>query len=361
MNFLRRLVGGQPGSPTNVSQQQSEQDVPTIVAPSTGDKSSTVELPKSDDVPSVMSQEEHPLEGAETLDLSREPTVTKPLDPDSIADLNLDGATRELIPQPAGEPEIQSHLIYSVASHIGAVRNNNQDAAYTFFSAGRSVDDIPDLGLFIVADGMGGHHDGEKASALVTRTLSSYVIKHIFLPLISGDNANQGAISEALIKAVEKANADLNSKVPDGGTTLSSCVVIAGMAHIAHVGDSRIYLIHRDHIEQMTRDHSLVQRLIELDQLTPEEAKEHPQHNVLYRALGQNEAVEVDTLTRRLPPSSRLLICSDGLWNLVPDQEMLDVVRQSNSPAEACNRLIQLAIQRGGQDNITVVLLQMPG
>ncbi|PJF28402.1 MAG: hypothetical protein CUN53_00450 [Phototrophicales bacterium] len=359
MNFLRRLVGIQSGSPTNVSQPQDEQDVPTIVAPSTSDTASTVELPKSAEMLSNTNQEDDASDDDRTLDLPKEPIVTKPLDPDSIADLNLDGATRELTTQPS-EPEIQSHLIYSFASHIGVVRNNNQDAAYTFFSAGRSVDDIPDFGLFIVADGMGGHHDGEKASALVTRTVSSYVIKHIFLPMISGDNANQSAISEMLIKAVEKANADLNSKVPDGGTTLSSCVVIAGMAHIAHVGDSRIYLIHRDHIEQLTRDHSLVQRLIELDQLTPEEAKEHPQHNVLYRALGQNDAVEVDTLTRRLPPSSRLLICSDGLWNLVRDQETLDIVRQSNSPAEACSRLIRLAIQRGGQDNITVVLLQMP-
>lgn len=360
MNFLRRLVGGQSGSPPHASQNQNEQDVPTIVAASTSDKASTVELPKSAEMLSNINREDEPSDSDKTLDLSKEPTVTKPLDPDSIADLNLDGATRELTTQ-LGEPEIQSHLIYSFASHIGAVRNNNQDAAYTFFSAGRSADDIPDFGLFIVADGMGGHHDGEKASALVTRTISSYVMKHIFLPMISGDNANQGAISETLIKAVEKANADLNSKVPDGGTTLSSCVVIAGMAYIAHVGDSRIYLIHRDHIEQLTRDHSLVQRLIELDQLTPEEAKEHPQHNVLYRALGQNDAVEVDTLTRRLPLNSRLLICSDGLWNLVRDQETLDIVRQSNSPAEACSRLIRLAIQRGGQDNITVVLLQMPG
>jgi protein phosphatase len=359
MNFLRRLVGGRSSSPPHVSQAQNEQDAPAV-APSIGDKLSNAELPKPDDTALVEGEKDQPLDNdADTLDFPKEPIVTKPLDPDSIADLSLDGVTRELTLQ-ADAPEIQSHLIYGVASHIGAVRNNNQDAAYTFFSAGRSVDDIPDFGLFIVADGMGGHHDGEKASALVTRTISSYVLKHIFLPMISGDSANQSPISESLIKAVEKANADLNSKVPEGGTTLSSCVVIAGMAHIAHVGDSRIYLIHRNHIEQMTRDHSLVQRLIELDQLTPEEAKEHPQHNVLYRALGQNEAVEVDTLTRRLPPGSHLLLCSDGLWNLVPDQEILDVVRQSSSPVEACNELIRLAIRRGGQDNITVVLLQMP-
>jgi protein phosphatase len=137
-------------------------------------------------------------------------------------------------------------------------------------------------------------------------------------------------------------------------------MVIGGMAYIAHVGDSRIYLIQRDQIEQITRDHSLVQRLIELDQLTPEEARDHPQHNVLYRALGQNDSVEVDTLTRRLPKNSRLLICSDGLWNLVQDHEMVDVVRQFNNPQEACNKLIAMANMRGGTDNITVVLLYMP-
>ncbi len=359
MNFLRRLVGGQSGNITHTSQEKPEPDESAPAGISTGSQSSGIEISKSTELLPNLDQEENAPDESETLELSGEPIVTKPLDPDSIADLNLDGATRELTTD-IETLQTQSHLIYSVASHIGAVRSNNQDAAYTFFSAARSVDDIPDFGLFLVADGMGGHHDGEKAAALVTRSVSSYVIKHIFLPMISGDSANQGAISESLIKAVEKANADLNSKVPDGGTTLSGCVVIAGMAHIAHVGDSRIYLIHRNHIEQMTRDHSLVQRLIELDQLTPEEAKEHPQHNVLYRALGQSEAVEVDTLTRRLPPSSRLLICSDGLWNLVPDQELLETVRQSKSPAEACDRLIRLALQRGGQDNITVVLLQMP-
>jgi serine/threonine protein phosphatase PrpC len=359
MNLLRRLIGGQSSSPTAVSKAQNKPDAPAA-ASSTSDTSPAVELPELDDTVPMGNEREQPSDNSDdAFDFPSEPAATKPLDPDSIADLNLDGIGRELTPQ-ADTLEIQSHLIYGVASHIGAVRSSNQDAAYAFFSAGRSADDIPDFGLFIVADGMGGHHDGEKASALVIRTISSYVLKHIFLPMLSGDSAGQSPISELLIKAVEKANADLNSKVPEGGTTLSSCIVIAGMAHIAHVGDSRIYLIHRNHIEQMTRDHSLVQRLIELDQLTPEEAKEHPQHNVLYRALGQNEAVEVDTLTRRLPPGSRLLLCSDGLWNLVPDQEILDVVLQSRSPVEACNQLIKLAVHRGGQDNITVVLLQMP-
>jgi serine/threonine protein phosphatase PrpC len=286
--------------------------------------------------------------------------VTRPLDPESVSTLSLDGATRELVQDQVFGHLLHNHLTFGVASHVGVVRSNNQDAAFTFFSAGRSADEIPDFGLFIVADGMGGHHDGEKASALVARMLASQTIKSIYLPILSGSSDNQQPITESLINAVEKANAELNIKVPDGGTTLSSCMVIGGMAYIAHVGDSRIYLIQRDQIEQITRDHSLVQRLIELDQLTPEEARDHPQHNVLYRALGQNDSVEVDTLTRRLPKNSRLLICSDGLWNLVQDHEMVDVVRQFNNPQEACNKLIAMANMRGGTDNITVVLLYMP-
>ncbi|MEO8397294.1 MAG: SpoIIE family protein phosphatase, partial [Chloroflexota bacterium] len=138
-------------------------------------------------------------------------------------------------------------------------------------------------------------------------------------------------------------------------------IIIGDLAYIAHVGDSRIYLLTKDSIEQLTRDHSLVQRLIELDQLTPEEAADHPNKNMLYRALGQNEAVEVDTLTRRLPPKARLLFCSDGLWNQVEEKDIVEVVKQTANPQEACNKLIALANKRGGADNVTVILLQMPG
>src|SRR5690606_5445425 len=130
---------------------------------------------------------------------------------------------------------------------------------------------------------------------------------------------------------------------------------IGDLAYIAHVGDSRIYLYTKDGLEQLTRDHSLVQRLIELDQLTQEEAAEHPQKNVLYRALGQSENIEVDTLTRRLPPKARLLLCSDGLWNQVPERDIQEIVKQSNNPQDACNKLVALANKHGGMDNVTVI------
>jgi serine/threonine protein phosphatase PrpC len=254
-----------------------------------------------------------------------------------------------------------AHLSFGQVSEVGMVRSNNQDAAFSFFSTLRSADERPDFGLFVVADGMGGHHDGEKASAMTVNILAQQVTGTIYLPLLNDDNQNQTPINDALVAAVQKANSEVMANVPDGGTTATAAVIIGDRAYIAHVGDSRLYLITSDSFEQLTRDHSLVQRLIELDQLTPEEATEHPQKNVLYRALGQSETVEVDVLTRRLPPKSRLLLCSDGLWNLVDSSEIAEVVRQHDNPQEACNRLVTLANKRGGLDNITVILVRLPG
>jgi serine/threonine protein phosphatase PrpC len=272
-----------------------------------------------------------------------------------------DGATRPL-PEDALIAFLgNGHASFGQATDVGLVRNNNQDAIYSFFSTNRSANDRPDFGLFLVADGMGGHHDGEKASALTAQIVAYEVMTTIVTPLMAGDPENQPSINEALIAAIEKANVSVIRHVPDGGTTVTCAVIIGDLAYVAHVGDSRIYLISKDHIEQLTRDHSLVQRLIELDQITPAEAADHPNKNMLYRALGQNEAIEVDTLTRRLPPKSLLLLCSDGLWNQVPEADIVEVVRATHNLQEACSKLVALANKQGGLDNVSVILLQMPG
>lgn len=273
-----------------------------------------------------------------------------------------DGATRPLPQDTFIPPMGNEHASFGQLTDVGKVRTNNQDAAFSFFATTRSADEWPDFGLFVVADGMGGHQDGEKASAITARSVASQVLKELYLPMVQGDErANDTPVNEILVDAVQKANLDVVARVPEGGTTITAAVVIGDLAYIAHVGDSRIYLIHKGIIEQVTRDHSLVQRLIELGQLTPEEAVDHKQPNVLYRALGQNESVEVDTLTRRLPPNSRLLLCSDGLWNQATDSEILDIVTKHQNPQEACNKLVALANMRGGIDNVTAVLLKLPG
>lgn len=283
------------------------------------------------------------------------PTPTKELDTGV-----LDGGTRPLSEDALIAFLGNGHLTFGQATDVGMIRSNNQDAVYSFFSTNRSATERPDFGLFIVADGMGGYQDGEKASALTAQTVAGQVMNTIFLPLMVAEE-NQEPISEMLTAAIEKANAEVMKHVPDGGTTVTSAVIIGDLAYIAHVGDSRMYLLTKDSIEKLTRDHSLVQRLIELDQLTPEEAAEHPNKNMLYRALGQNEGIEVDTLTRRLPARSHLLLCSDGLWNLIEDKEIAEIVRQTANPQEACNKLIALANKRGGNDNVTALLLHMPG
>lgn len=307
------------------------------------------------------STAEEETQAAPPIMIDIEPNIeTAPL-PSDVMPPFADGATRPLSEDVLIAFMGNGHLTFGQATDVGLVRTNNQDAAYSFFSTNRSSDERPDFGMFVVADGMGGHQDGEKASALAARTVATYVLSTILLPLMTGENENQDPITEMLTAAIVKANGEVIRHVPDGGTTVTSMVIIGDLAYIAHVGDSRLYLLTKDSIEQLTRDHSLVQRLIELDQLTPAEAAEHPNKNMLYRALGQNETIEVDTLTRRLPPKSRLLLCSDGLWNMVEDKEIVEIVKQTANPQEACNKLIALANTRGGGDNVTVLLLHMPG
>ncbi len=274
----------------------------------------------------------------------------------------VDGVTRPLPQDALIDLKGNEHIAFGQATDVGMVRSNNQDSAYSFFSTSRSVLERPDFGLFIVADGMGGHHDGEKASAIAARSVFGTLTSKVYVPMLAGDERyNDVPITEAMTEAILKANSEIVQKVPDGGTTLTALMIIGDMAYMAHVGDSRLYLIHRDKLEQLTRDHSLVQRLLELDQITADEALDHPQKNVLYRALGQNEQIEVDTLMRRLPPRSRVLLCSDGLWNQVDERQIWEVVSQYPNPQDACSELVRRANASGGLDNVTVILLQLPG
>lgn len=274
---------------------------------------------------------------------------------------------KEVVTRPLpSEPNLpipKGHIVYGQASDKGMVRSNNQDTVVSFFFKSDSVDDHPDFGVFVVADGMGGHHDGEKASAITGRIVVSELLNSIYLPLIHGDDLNsvdRPTIAEALTEAVQRANTVVRKEVPEGGTTITALVIMSNFGHIAHVGDSRAYLITQKGIEQVTRDHSLVERLKELGQLTSEEAATHDQRNVLYRAIGQSEELEVDTRTLRLPTNAHLLICSDGLWGLIEETEILEIARNTQDPQEACEKLVALANTKGGTDNISAMLLKMP-
>lgn len=270
------------------------------------------------------------------------------------------GVTRPLATETIAHQQHIS-LTFGKTSDVGMMRDNNQDSCLAMQLVSDTVDDRPDFGFFIVADGMGGHHDGEKASAICVETVASEMLEKIYIPMLRDfDDSDRPTIIEALVAASEKANLNVIKNVPDGGTTLTAVAVVGNLAYVAHVGDSRAYLINNGQLEQLTRDHSLVQRLIELNQLTPEEAETHPQKNVLYRAIGQSENLEVERLIRPLPQGAQMMICSDGLWGLVSDEEMRKIILESPTPQDACDKLVALANAQGGTDNISVIILKIP-
>ncbi len=348
MNFLRRILGlSANSSPSAIDDgivvtREEETQISPPPEP-------VIELPETDDVSATPQASEQA-----ASDANPHTAVTTP--PSVLQ-------TRPLPPLETVTALPGQRIMFGQLSDVGMVRGNNQDSMLSVLSSGMSTDELPDFGLFIVADGMGGHQEGERASAITVRTLARHVMNELFGALLEQrmNDPDQPSIAEVLREAVQEANDAVTEQIPEGGTTLTACVIIGDLAYIAHVGDSRAYMITDDGIEQITRDHSLVQRLIELDQLTPEEAAEHPQRNVLYRAIGQSETLDVDAITRRLPPRSRLLLCSDGLWNLVSEDAIVEVLNAHRDPQDACHELVQLANDRGGPDNITVIIVQIPG
>jgi serine/threonine protein phosphatase PrpC len=246
-------------------------------------------------------------------------------------------------------------------SHIGKKREHNEDAFFTLECTLKQNGEIMPFGLFIIADGMGGHQAGDLASALATRVVAHSLMRQVYLPFLRDEekDSSRRPINEALIEALSDASLAVYEAVQDAGTTLTAALIVGTHAYIGHVGDSRAYLVTEKDLQQITQDHSLVARLIELGQATPEEAMTHPQRNILYRALGQGSGMEVDTYFQLLPASSQLLLCSDGLWGAVPEREMAAIIAAAPSPQIACRRLIEAAITHGGDDNITAILIAL--
>jgi protein phosphatase len=202
---------------------------------------------------------------------------------------------------------------------------------------------------------------GQEASSTAIRVSSSVIVREILLPLLSSERtvAASRPVQEVLTEAIAAANRAISQLEGDPGTTLTSALVMGHSAYVAHVGDTRVYYLHQGELRQITQDHSLVERLVELGQISAAEAQDHPQRSTLYRAVGQGAELDVDTYFLRLQEDSYLLLCSDGLWNQVPEKEMVEVIGDSLSPQEACGRLIDRANDRGGEDNITLVVARV--
>lgn len=247
------------------------------------------------------------------------------------------------------------------SSSMGKARDRNQDCFFTLESIIHHEEGNLPFGLFIVADGMGGQEKGETASLLATRTAADRMVRGIYLPFLENEEhvSARQPIHEALTEAVVAANTVVHENVPKAGTTLTAVMVLGNIAYIAHVGDSRAYLIKRGSIRQLTQDHSLLARLVELGQVSPEEAINHPQRNVLYRALGQAGSLEVDIYSQPLPPESRLLLCSDGLWSVVPQNEIATIAVSTPDSQEACAMLIKAAHDHRAEDDVTAILISI--
>lgn len=233
-------------------------------------------------------------------------------------------------------------------THIGRRREMNQDYLFTSETA---VGNLPNL--FLVADGMGGHAAGDYASRFTVEKMVEY---------IRGAAQREPVVlmREAALLA-NRLLADAAYNDPDKmgmGTTIVAATVLDGRLYTANVGDSRLYVISRDQIMQITRDHSLVEEMVRLGEMDREEAKDHPDKNIITRAIGVMPEVSVDFFETQLGSGDIVLLCTDGLTNMVEDEEIKRIVLSQRDIVEKVEKLVETANEHGGRDNITVVLIE---
>jgi serine/threonine protein phosphatase PrpC len=253
-------------------------------------------------------------------------------------------------------------LVAACAQSVGRQRDHNEDALFSLTTTlANNASNLP-FGLYVVADGMGGHQHGEVASEMATRAMAEHVIRNLYTPLFSvKPQPPTESLQEIIANGVNAAHEAIIDTISGGGTTLTTVLILGKQLIIGHVGDSRVYVVDmHGNLRPLTRDHSLVKRLEELGQLTPEEAAIHPQRNVLYRALGQGEPFEPEIITTPLPQPGYLLVCSDGLWGVIPEEELGKIILSADTPYQACQDLINAANDAGGPDNITAILVRLP-
>lgn len=254
-------------------------------------------------------------------------------------------------------------LVASVGQSVGKQREHNEDSllAVTTTISG-STESIP-FGLYVVADGMGGHQFGEVASNAAVRIMGGNIMKKFHSYLFNLPTQTlQESLQELMEISISEAHQYVQREAPGSGTTVTAALVLGQQVTIAHVGDSRAYAVYPDgRVDPITRDHSLVKRLEELGHLSKDEAANFPHRNVLIRALGQGEALEADIFTIPFPQSGYLMICSDGLWGVIDEKDIFRSIADAPNLHRACQSMVEAANAAGGPDNITVVLAQMIG
>ncbi|MGW8250624.1 MAG: PP2C family protein-serine/threonine phosphatase [Anaerolineales bacterium] len=284
---------------------------------------------------------------------SRQENKTLPVDQDEIESVKVIHHSSLQPPQ----------FLASCGQSVGMQRDHNEDALFILTTTLTSDHSSLPFGLYIVADGMGGHQHGEIASGIAIRSMSSYIVSRLLTPLLHVNPVfPEESLVEIMQAGVQESHKAITNQVPGGGTTMTAVLILDEQMILAHVGDSRAYSIDLDgNMNVLTRDHSLVKRLEELGQISHEEAANHPQRNVLYRALGQGEPFDPDIKNMQLPSSGYLLLCSDGLWGVVEEEEIRQVIHDAPTITQACKSLVDAANAAGGPDNITAILIRLPG
>jgi serine/threonine protein phosphatase PrpC len=260
-----------------------------------------------------------------------------------------------------------AHISVAGMSHVGLTRagDTNEDSfAAININLAHDSRQQP-LAVAIVADGLGGHASGQEASRLASRIFVERLTRDLILPFVlpmGGSLPPDEAVETALRDAVAAANTSVYEAnvqgAADMGSTLVAAVIVGDHAWIANIGDSRAYVLDGASLRRVTSDHSLVEQLIVSGMIQPEERYTHLQRNRIFRSLGGDPTVEVDIFTQKLKPGMRLLLCSDGMWEMTRDPEMERILRENADPRETCEALIVSANGHGGEDNITAVVLR---
>jgi serine/threonine protein phosphatase PrpC len=301
----------------------------------------------------------------EVLDEEAEPSSEE----EAVAHIVDNGRHFWLLAEPEPEPEEvlpvpEMRLVVGHRSHTGQVRELNEDSILIVSLAPTYESRTgPVLGIFAVADGMGGHEGGEIASKLALQVLADRVLRKVFVPEITEGQTSEAEITSRLHQATVDANDAVylarQKRGNDMGTTLTAALVRDDQLFLAHVGDCRAYRWNADGLRQLTADHSLVASMIASGQAEPQEIYTHPHRSVIFRCIGDQPLVEVDTEVQTLLPDDRLIVCSDGLWEMVRAEGIEDVMMQEPDPQMACDLLVTWANAAGGDDNISVIIVQV--
>ena len=235
---------------------------------------------------------------------------------------------------------IHAQSSFGSRTDVGCVRERNEDSL------------VVSPPLFAVADGMGGHAAGDVASETAVETLQK------FAPTSANvEDLGQAVINANMAVIEESRKAGLEGM----GTTMTAAVIEKSRIAIAHVGDSRAYLLHHGRLQQITRDHSLMADMIEAGRITPEEARHHPNRSIITRALGSDPAMQPDLSELTASPGDRLLLCSDGLYSMVEDEQIQSILARTRDSQRCASALVNAAIAAGGLDNTTVIVVDITG